>query len=90
MKYNISIDEIDNDITTMKTAMTGLKDMFGIDLEQVKEDPEKDATLEYQGFTAENLRGLIDYMDDLRKALDHVEERIENAVYDMESAIEED
>lgn len=85
----ISIDEINSDIITMKAAMAGLKDMFGIDLEQVKEAPEASANLEYQGYTAENLRGLIDYISDLRKALDHVEERVSNAAYDMEHAIED-
>lgn len=90
MKTIVSIDEIDNDITTMKTAMANLKNVFGIDLEQVKEDPKKSASLEYQGYTAENLRGLIDYISDLRKALDHVEERVNNAAYDMEHAIEEE
>lgn len=90
MKYNISIDEIDNDITTMKTAMANLKNAFGIDLEQIKEAPESNANLEYQGYTAKNLRGLIDYISDLHKALDLVEERIDNARYDMEHAIEED
>lgn len=89
MKTIISIDEIDTSITTMKTAMAGLKDMFGIDLEKVKEVPENDASLEYKGYTAENLRGLIDYISDLHKALDFVEERIDNARYDMEHAIEE-
>jgi len=90
MKTIVSIDEIDTSISSMKAAMAGLKDMFGVDLEQVKEDPEKGANLEYQGYTAENLRGLIDYISDLHKALDMVEERIDNARYDMEHAIEED
>lgn len=90
MKTIVSIDEIDSSITTMKTAMANLKNVFGIDLEQVKEAPEKDASLEYQGYTAENLRGLIDYINDLHKTLDLVEERIDNARYDMEHAIEED
>lgn len=89
MKAIISIDEIDTSITSMKTAMAGLKDMFGIDLEKVKEVPENDASLEYKGYTAENLRGLIDYISDLHKALDFVEERIDNARYDMEHVIEE-
>lgn len=89
MKTIVSIDEIDTSITSMKTAMAGLKDMFGIDLEKVKEVPENDASLEYKGYTAENLRGLIDYISDLHKALDFVEERIDNARYDMEHAIEE-
>lgn len=86
----ISIDEISTDITTMKAAMASLKDMFGIDLERVKEAPEASANLEYQGYTAENLRGLVDYITDLRKALDHIEERVSNAAYDMEHAIDED
>lgn len=89
MKTIINIDEIDTSITSMKTAMAGLKNMFGIDLEKVKEVPENDASLEYKGYTAENLRGLIDYISDLHKALDFVEERIDNARYDMEHAIEE-
>ena len=90
MKTIVSIDEIDTSITSMKTAITNLKNAFGIDLEQVKEAPESNANLEYQGYTAENLRGLIDYISDLHKTLDMVEERIDDARYDMEHAIEED
>lgn len=90
MKTIVSIDEVDSSITTMKTAMANLKNAFGIDLEQIKEAPESNANLEYQGYTAENLRGLIDYISDLHKALDLVEEHIDNARYDMEHAIEED
>lgn len=85
----MNLKDVIDSITSARTAMTGLKDMFGLDLENVKEDAEPDAPFNYEGYTAENLRGLIDYLDDLRRELDHVEDSIGDAIYDVEHLEEE-
>lgn len=85
----MNLKDVIESITSARTAMAGLKDMFGLDLEKVKEDAEPDAPFNYEGYTAENLRGLIDYLDDLRRELDHVEDSISDAIYDVEHLEEE-
>lgn len=85
----MNLKDVIESITSARIAMAGLKDMFGLDLEKVKEDAEPDAPFNYEGYTAENLRGLIDYLDDLRRELDHVEDSIGDAIYDVEHLEEE-
>lgn len=85
----MNLKDVIESITSARTAMARLKDMFGLDLEKVKEDAEPDAPFNYEGYTAENLRGLIDYLDDLRRELDHVEDSIGDAIYDVEHLEEE-
>lgn len=85
----MNLKDVIESITSARTAMAGLKDMFGLDLEKVKEDAEPDAPFNYEGYTAENLRGLIDYLDDLRRELEHVEDSIGDAIYDVEHLEEE-
>lgn len=85
----MNLKDVIESITSARTAMAGLKNMFGLDLEKVKEDAEPDAPFNYEGYTAENLRGLIDYLDDLRRELDHVEDSIGDAIYDVEHLEEE-
>lgn len=85
----MNLKDVIESITSTRTAMHGLKDMFGMDLFKVLEEAEPDAPFNYEGITAENLRMLIDYLYDFRRELDHVEERISNAIYDIEHIEEE-
>lgn len=86
----MNLKDVIESITETKTAMHGLKDMFGFDLFKVLGDAEPDAPFNYEGITAKNLRMLIDYIYDFRRELDHVEERIVNAVYDIEHIIDDE
>ena len=86
----MNLKDVIESITEAKIAMHGLKDMFGMDLFKAKEDAEPDAPFNYEDYTAENLRMLIDYISDFRRELDHVEERISNAIYDIEHIDEEE
>lgn len=86
----MNLKDVIESVVSAQTAMHGLKDMFGMDLFKALEEAEPNAPFNYEGYTAENLRMLIDYIYDFRRELDHVEERISNAIYDIEHIEEEE